>query len=182
MLKKTLRIFIGLVIVLTITIIYLLSDFNAIYKNEEFVFITTELKKAQKEDFQSFISTYNKIYAKIKEPSCPCQNIANKITNNPYTSLSKRTLYLLKIKKEFTHDECLKLVLIHYDFGFGKIGIKEASKFYLKKDLKQLNEKEIITLVVMFRNAALYNPIRNKERLDAKVLLFEKNIKSIKLI
>ncbi|WP_256379777.1 MULTISPECIES: transglycosylase domain-containing protein [unclassified Flavobacterium] len=90
------------------------------------------------------------------------------------TSLLKRALYLLKIKKEFSHDECLKFVLVHYDFGFDNIGIKDASKFYFKKDLEKLNEKQIITLVVIFRNSGLYNPIQNKKKLDAKVLLFEK--------
>lgn len=162
-----------------ISIIYLLSDFNAIYKNEEFLFITKELKNAQKEELKSFIFTYNTIYGKIKEPGCPCQNTANNIrTDTRNTSLLKRALYWLKIKKEFSHDECVKFVLIHYDFGFDNIGIKDASKFYFKKDLKQLNEKEIITLVVMLRNSALYNPIRNKKRLDAKVLLFEEILHS----
>ncbi|MDR6760066.1 hypothetical protein J2Y38_000245 [Flavobacterium sp. 2755] len=174
MVKKSLKIFIGLVIILVITIAVLLSDFNPIYKNEEFLFITKELNNAQKEDFQAFIFTYNKIYEKIKEPSCPCQNAANNIrTDIRNTSLLKRTLYWLKIKKEFSHDECLKFVLINYDFGFDNIGIKDASKFYFKKDLEKLNEKEIITLVVIFRNSGLYNPIQNKKKLDAKVLLFE---------
>ncbi len=178
MLKKSLKILLGFTIFLMISIIYLLSDFNPIYKNEEFLFITKELKNAQKEDFQAFIFTYNKIYRKIKDPSCPCQNAANNIrTDIRNTSLLKRTLYWLKIKKEFSHDECLKFVLVHYDFGFDNIGIKDASKFYFKKDLEKLNEKEIITLVVMLRNSALYNPIRNKEKLDTKVILFEKILK-----
>jgi hypothetical protein len=177
MLKKSLKILFGIIAFLAVLIVFLLSDFNPIYKNDDFIFITKEVKKAQKEDFENFIFTYNKIYTKIKEPNCPCQNVANNIRFDPRNrSLAKRVLYWIKIKKEFTHDECLKFILKRNDFCFDNIGIKEASRFYFKKDLKQLNEREIVTLIVMYKNPALYNPIRNKERLETKVLLFQKTL------
>ncbi|WP_289661724.1 transglycosylase domain-containing protein [Flavobacterium panacagri] len=174
MLKKSLKIFFGLLIILMLMIALLLSDFNPIYKNEEFVLITKEVQKAQKEDLHSFISIYNKIYKKIEEPNCPCQNTANKITNIHYTSLTKRALYWLKIEKEFSHDECLKFVLVHYDFGYRKIGIKTASKFFFNKSIEELNEREKITLIAMLKNSGLYNPIRNKKGVKNRVDLLER--------
>src|SRR5690606_5811761 len=126
MLKKSLKIFFGFIVLLVITIIYLLSDFNSIYKNEEFVQLTDKIKNVQNEDFKSFIDIHNKIYQRIKEKSCPCQDAANNI--GPYRHVYSLTklFYELKIKKEFTQNECLKFVLTNYDFGYRKIGIKAA--------------------------------------------------------
>lgn len=144
------------------------------FQDEEFVFINKEVKNAQNEDLKAIIDIHNKIYEKIEEPNCPCQTVANNIRiNGRNTSLVKRALYLLKIKKEFSPDECLKFVLMNYDFGNKNIGIKAASKFYFNKNIDNLNEKEIITLVVMLKNSALYNPIRNPKGVANKVKVFQ---------
>lgn len=174
MLKKSLKIFFRFFIILVILIAFLLSDFNPIYKNEEFVNLTYKLKDAQKEDFKSIIDIHNQIFKKIKEHNCPCQDAVNSI--GPYRhgySLTK-SLYDLKIKKDFTQNECLKFILVHYDFGYRKIGIKAASKFFFNKNIDELNEKEIITLIAMLKNSALYNPIRNEKGVKNRVYLLER--------
>lgn len=176
MLKKFLKIFFGLLLFLMILVSYLLSDFNPIYKNKEFVNLTYGIKDAKKEDFKSIIDIHNKIFRKLKEHNCPCQDAVNSIGPGPYRhgySLTK-SLYYLKIKKDFTQNECLKFILVHYDFGYRKIGIKSASKFFFNKNIEELNKKEKVTLIAMLKNSSLYNPIRNKEGVKNRVYLLER--------
>ncbi|MEN2413470.1 transglycosylase domain-containing protein [Flavobacterium mesophilum] len=176
MFKKSLKILLGIIVISLFLMSYLLSDFNPIYKNEEFVNLKYKIKDAQKEDFKSIIDIHNKIFKKIKESDCPCQDAVNSIGPSPYRhgySLTK-SLYDLKIKKDFTQNECLKFVLVNYDFGYRKIGIKTASKFFFNKNIEELNEKEKITLIAMLKNSSLYNPIRNKEGVKNRVYLLEK--------
>ena len=80
----------------------------------------------------------------------------------------------LKIRHEFTSDDCLKLVFNQTDFLNNNIGIKNAAKFYFDKKIKNLNEEEKITLIVMMENPSLYNPKRRKEMVKDKVTLFQK--------
>lgn len=174
MLKKALKIVGVSSILFIILYIFILSDYNPIFEHEEFVFINKEVKNAQKQNLKPIVDIHNKIYQEIKEASCPCQALANNIVTDVHnTSLVKRAFYLLKIKKEFSPDECLKFVLMNYDFGNKNIGIKEASKFYFNKNIDNLNEKEIITLVVMLKNSALYSPIRNPKGVANKVKIFQ---------
>ncbi|KAF2333861.1 transglycosylase domain-containing protein [Flavobacterium daemonense] len=180
MLKKSLKAFFGLLILLIILITFLLSDFNPIYKNEEFINLTYKIKDAQKEDFKSIIDIHNKIFRKLKEHNCPCQDAVNSIGPAPYRhgySLTK-SLYDQKIKRNFSQNECLKFVLLHYDFGYRKIGIKDASKFFFNKKIEELNEKEKLTLIAMLKNSGLYNPIRNKVGVRNRVLLLERILHS----
>ncbi|MBB4802026.1 CRISPR/Cas system CMR-associated protein Cmr1 (group 7 of RAMP superfamily) [Flavobacterium nitrogenifigens] len=174
MFKKTLKIFFGLLIFLTILIGYLLSDFNPIYKNEEFVNLTDKIKNAQNEDFKSIIDIHNKIFKELKEPNCPCQTAVNNIGPFRHGYSITKSLYDLKIKKDFTQEECLKFVLVHYDFGYHQIGIKAASEFFFNKNIKELNEREKITLIAMLKNSSLYNPIRNKKGVKNRVYLLER--------
>lgn len=174
MIKKSIRIFLGMIFFLVFLIFFLLSDFNPIYQNEDFRFITKEVKNYQKENLNHIVETYNKIYEKTKENDCPCQFVSNSIPTNSHSSLAKKALYYFKIKKDFTHDECLRFFLSKYDFCFDNIGIEQASQFYFKKNINQLNKKEIFSLIAMLKNSILYNPIRNKEKLENRVLIFEK--------
>ena len=174
MIKKSIRIFLSIIIFLGLLIVYLLSDSNPIYQNEDFRFITKEVKNSQKENLNHIVEIYNKIYKKTKENDCPCQFVSNSIPTNSHSSLAKKALYYFKIKKDFTHDECLRFFLSKYDFCFHSIGIEQASQFYFKKNISQLNINETLSLIAMLKNSALYNPIRNKEKLRNRVLVFEK--------
>jgi penicillin-binding protein 1A len=146
------------------------------FKDEEFVHLTSSIKDAQKENLQSMVDIYNKIHRNIPPKfgkRCSCEIATTYI--GPYRhgfSLTK-SLYLRKIEREFTHDDCLKFELMHTDFLHGKIGIKEASKFYFNKTLDQLNEEEKIMFIVMLENPSLYNPLRRKEKVKAKVRIYQ---------
>ncbi len=48
-------------------------------------------------------------------------------------------------------------------------GIEEAACLYFKKGIEELNKKEMVSLMVMFHNPVLYNPLKRKEILEQKV-------------
>ncbi|MCF6142560.1 transglycosylase domain-containing protein [Flavobacterium sp. K77] len=172
--KKAPKIIISIIIVLFAIYSFLLSDFNPIFKNEEFVYLTNSLKETRKENFKSIVEIYNEIHKTVKEKRCSCETATTFI--GPYRhgySLTKK-LYLLKVEKEFSNNECLKFQLIHYDFGNGNIGVKNASKFYFGKTVEQLNEEEKIIIVVMLENSGLYNPLRNKTGVINKARIYQR--------
>ncbi|MVO11099.1 hypothetical protein GOQ30_18160 [Flavobacterium sp. TP390] len=75
----------------------------------------------------------------------------------------------MKIEKETSQKEQLNYTLSTVDFVNNQIGVKNASKFYFGKEITELNENEIASLIVMTRNPALYNPKRRPEKLKAEV-------------
>ena len=174
MLKKPLKKIIVLFIICAITCSFLISDYNPVFKNEEFVFLLKELKNTHSEDLRSIVGIQNKIYQRSKESPCYCEDAANYI--GPYRhgySLTK-LLYILKVKLKFSPDECLNFLLLNNNFGHGNKGIKEASTFYFKKDITQLNKKEILVLLTVFKNPGLYDPIRNPEGVKNRANLLER--------
>lgn len=174
MLKNPFKTIALLILLFIIALSFLLSDYNPIFKNDEFVFLSKELKASQKQDLKSIIDIHNKIYKNIKEENCPCEVAANYI--GPYRhgySLTK-LLNIAKTKLDFTQNECLEFVLLNNSFGHDNKGIKAAAQFYFKKNIEQLNEREIITLLTVFKNPGLYDPIRNKEVVDRRVATFQK--------
>ena len=174
MLKKLLKLLVIFLILLSILYNFLLSDYNPVFKNDEFVFLSKELKNTHSEDLKSIVDIQNKIYQRSKESPCYCEDAANYI--GPYRhgySLTK-LLYILKVKLNFTPDECLNFLLLNNNFGHGNKGIKEASTFYFKKDITQLNKKEILVLLTVFKNPGLYDPIRNPEGVKNRANLLER--------
>ncbi|MBP4143200.1 transglycosylase domain-containing protein [Flavobacterium sp. P4023] len=144
------------------------------FKNEEFVYLTNALKESRNRNFKSIINIENKIYKVVKKRRCNCETATTYI--GPYRhgfSLTKK-IYLLKIEKEFSNNECLKFLLIHYDFGNNNIGLKNASKFYFGKTVHKLNADEIMTIIMMLENSGLYNPVRNKDGVRNKLLVYKR--------
>ena len=94
MIKKSIRIFLGVIIFLGLLILYLLSDFNPIYENEDFRFITQEVKNSQKENLNYIVEIHNKIYERIEENGCSCQFVSNSIPSNSHSSLAKKSFVL----------------------------------------------------------------------------------------
>lgn len=92
-------------------------------------------------------------------------NILNNKIINPKISLA------LKIERETNSNKQLNFLMNNQDFGYNQIGIKNASIFFFKKDLNQLNRKELATLAIMSENPTLYNPIKRPERVNHKVNL-----------
>ncbi len=92
-------------------------------------------------------------------------NIFNNKIINPKISLA------LKIERETNSNKQLNFLMNNQDFGYNQIGIKKASIFFFKKDLNQLNIKELATLAIMSENPTLYNPIKRPEIINKKVSL-----------
>lgn len=174
MLKKTLKI-IALVLIIFILIYnFLLSDFNPMFKDEEFVYLTNKLRETEKEDLKFFVETYNKVNEKRKHKRCECEVPATYIEPYRHGRSITKMIYVLKIEREFSNNVCLKFQFLNADYLFGNIGIRDAAKFYFKKNLEQLNEEQKLILVVMLDNPSLYNPIRRKEKVMNKVRLYKR--------
>lgn len=75
----------------------------------------------------------------------------------------------MKIDRETLQKEQLNYLLNDLDFVNGQIGVKNASKFYFEKEITELTENEIASLIVMTRNPVFYNPKRRPEKLKNEV-------------
>lgn len=154
---------------------FLLSDFNPIFDNKKFkntILFLRENKTNKKLD--SFILMYNKIHKKVKLRRCECETISYYFVHERIQRFQfKSKLYFLKIKKDFSNDDCLKFNLLNADFLYKNIGVENASKYYFKKKIEQLNDDEIITLLIMLENPSLYNPARNPEGIKKKVNVYK---------
>jgi hypothetical protein len=187
------------VLFLVLVVFYqlLLSDFNPMFKREDFIAIKEEINKSKNEDFKNFLNLYNKLYntksikfytlknSKLGFPKddCPCLAVARYygVVNSinfkiPYVS----TLYTLKIEKEFSQEDCLKLFLKKVNLLYGIEGIREASIYFFDKKLDNLNDQEILKLVIMLENPILYDPKKNREILKNKILVYERFLENLK--
>lgn len=181
MFQKSLKISLAIISFLMLLFLYLLSDLNPIFNNKEFVYLNIKLKEAQSEDLSSFVKIQTEIYKKIDDPECPCNRATDYV--GPYRhgySLTK-SLYKLKVEKEFSKMDCFKFLLLNTDFkGRSRdskvkiFGVKQASKFYFNKNINELNEKDILTLIAMLKKPSLYDPIRNKKGVKNRVGVLER--------
>lgn len=185
MIKKSIKIFVGSIVFLIILAFYLLSDFNPIYVNDEYVGLTNKLTDAKKEDLQAFVKIYQNIDTKMTEEKCPCDRATDYIGPYRHGYSPTKLLYKLKIQREFSQMDCFKYLLLNTDFKHAyadasrkTFGVKEASKFYFHKNIKELNETEVITLIAMLKNPSLYDPIRNKDGLNTRVKALEYLLKN----
>lgn len=133
MLKNLLKKIAIVLIILAIICSFLISDYNPVFKNDEFLFLSKELKNTHKENLKSIVNIQNTIYQKSPESYCHCETAANYI--GPYRhgySLTK-LLYILKVKLKFTQDECFNFLLLNNNFGHGNKGIKKLQNSISKK-------------------------------------------------
>ncbi len=120
-------------------------------------------------------------YSGLKNP--PCTSIAEilELVQRKKESRDRFKLGAISlswvIESKVTQKECLNWLAQNYDFINQTIGIKQASKKYFGKEIKDLNEKEFASLVVMMRNSNLYNPLRRKELVDQNANELLKKIK-----
>ena len=91
-----------------------------------------------------------------------------------FQRLLRHQLFLaIKIENEVNSKQQFNFVLNNIDFVNNQVGVKSASQFYFNKDVNELDNIEIATIVVMLRNPSLYNPIRRPEKvkIEAEKLL-----------
>ena len=70
----------------------------------------------------------------------------------------------VKLERQYSKEEILKMYLNQFDFLYNAVGIKSAATVYFGKDAKDLNVEEAAMLVGMVKNPAYYNPRRHPER------------------
>jgi hypothetical protein len=101
---------------------------------------------------------------KFTETNCPCVEV-----NHPFvTRFLDRLAVGIQLDKDAGTIKCLDYYLAHFDFLYGQIGIRNASKFYYKKPLESLEENELIELCIM-TISAYYNKEKNPDKLKEKL-------------
>ncbi len=75
----------------------------------------------------------------------------------------KEWVIATRLERRYTKEEIITMYFNEYDFVNQAVGIESAANIYFDKNPKSLNTVESATLVGMFKNASLYNPIRNPE-------------------
>ena len=73
----------------------------------------------------------------------------------------KEALLSIRLETKLTKEEILERYLNEVYFGHGYYGIRTAAKGYFKKDLYELNIKEIAILVGLPKAPSFYDPTRN---------------------
>ena len=73
----------------------------------------------------------------------------------------KEWIIATRLERRYTKEEIITMYFNEYDFGNQAVGIQSASKIYFSKEPIELTTTEAATLVGMFKNSSLYNPLRN---------------------
>ena len=74
----------------------------------------------------------------------------------------------VKLERQYSKEEILKMYLNQFDFLYNAVGIKSAASVYFGKDAKDLNLEEAATLVGMVKNPSYFNPRRHNDRTRAR--------------
>src|SRR5690554_6153604 len=73
----------------------------------------------------------------------------------------KEWIIAIRLERRYTKEEIITMYFNEYDFLNQAVGIESAANIYFDKSPAQLNTNESAILVGMFKNASLYNPLRN---------------------
>lgn len=79
------------------------------------------------------------------------------------TQKIKEWIIAIRLERRYTKEEIITMYFNEYDFLNQAVGIESASHIYFDKAPSKLTVSEAAVLVGMFKNSALYNPIRNPE-------------------
>ncbi len=101
-------------------------------------------------------------------------------TLNKSVQKLKEWLVAIRLERDYTKPEILKLYLNTVDFGNNAFGIKMASQTYFNKSPSILNPAEAALLIGMVKGPSYYSPVRNPERALSRRnivlrLMFEQN-------
>ncbi|MBO5977659.1 MAG: penicillin-binding protein [Bacteroidales bacterium] len=69
----------------------------------------------------------------------------------------------VKLERFYTKEEIMTMYLNKFDFLYNAVGIKNAAQVYFNTTPEDLSIEQAATLVGMFKNPSLYNPIRRKD-------------------
>jgi hypothetical protein len=102
---------------------------------------------------------------KYQNARCACVDVNYEFVWNTFD----RWTVGLQLDNDVGSEKCLEYRLNNFDFLYGQIGIRSASKFYFRKTIEQLSELELIKLCLMTKNPSLYNLIDHPERVIQKL-------------
>jgi hypothetical protein len=155
------------------------------FKNERFIEIQKSIEKSKSKKYQDLISMYQKTHniesvnnRLIKNKiDCPCLYVIQSFgyptlylqNSTQFSNKLNEIIYTNKIEKKYSQEDCLNLLFSSHDFSRESKGVEEASKYFFKKNIKDLNQSEKINLILMVDNSALNNPFRNKISLPIKI-------------
>ncbi len=74
----------------------------------------------------------------------------------------KEWVIATRLERRYTKEEIITMYFNEYDFGNQAVGIESAANIYFDKSPNSLNTVESATLVGMFKNSSLYNPLPNR--------------------
>lgn len=75
----------------------------------------------------------------------------------------KEWIIAVRLEENYTKEEIITMYYNIYDFNNNADGVRSASRIYFGKEPEDLKIEESAVLAGMFKNSALYNPLRNKE-------------------
>lgn len=73
-----------------------------------------------------------------------------------------------QLERLYSKEEIIQMYLNQFDFLYNAVGIKSAAQVYFGTTPKDLKIEQAAMLVGMFKNPALYNPIRRPEKTLAR--------------
>ena len=73
----------------------------------------------------------------------------------------KEWIIAIRLERRYTKEEILTMYFNEYDFLNQAVGIQSASMIYFSKQPSEISTVEAATLVGMFKNSSLYNPLKN---------------------
>lgn len=100
---------------------------------------------------------------------CPCLQVAKRHlapTPNKNRLLQNHYFAALRLEKELSQKECLNYLVANTDFLYQAIGVQQAAQTYFHKNLSELSQREMATLILMMRNPLAYNPLINPEIME----------------
>lgn len=189
---KLLRFGIFLLFVVVSARFYLMSDWNSMFDNERFVLlkrcITWSSRNPETDKLAALYLKTHKIESPIwfrvfRESGLPvqsCPSLEAVFQIHPYSSYPGRFkgafaeyLFAKKIESIYSDQDIVKFVFNRSFYLYDNVGPQKAAIFWFKKNLAELNEKELLTLVIMQKNPSLYNPYRRQELIDATVARYQ---------
>ncbi|HLS31492.1 MAG TPA: transglycosylase domain-containing protein [Flavobacteriaceae bacterium] len=75
----------------------------------------------------------------------------------------KEWIIAVRLEKNYTKNEIIAMYYNIYSFSNNADGIRSAARIYFGKEPDELDIEEAAVLAGMFKNSALYNPLRNPE-------------------
>ena len=153
--------------------------------------IYTEDKNFYKHFGFDFIRIGSALYNNIltKSTSQGASTITQQYAKNMFLNFDKtwkrkwdEALYTIRIEANYSKDEILEGYLNTINYGHGKYGIKEASKFYFNKDCKDLSLGEASMLAGIPKSPNNYSPIKNMNLAKKRQKYILKNMNKMKVI